>query len=566
MAERILVVGGARSGKSAFAESILARTPTVVYVAACSDADAGTDPEMAARIAAHQARRPPSWHTVDLDVAARGDRLADAVRQAPPDAGILVDALGGWVTGRMEAHRLWAPAGVEVAPLRATDRAGIDAIAGELAAFWRVAAGHPGGPVVVVAEQAGAGLVPTDPSIRRWLDVLGDCVQRLAADADRVLLVVAGRALELPARSQTSQSPGVWCAQTPHVPPAPALRMHGDRMVHAGALDFAVNVHGERPPPHVLAALDAAAANGARYPDDSPARSAAARRHGRAPAEILACAGAAEAFWVLSRVLRARLAAVVHPGFTEPEAALRAAGVPVMHVHRRADEGWALDPAAVPDDADVVVLANPTNPTGVLDPPERIAVLCRPGRVVLVDEAFMDFVPDPTVSLAGRRDLPGLAVTRSVTKLWGLAGIRAGYLVAPDGLVARCGDARQPWAVSAPALAALCACIDDEAYRLAVCAEVAAARRRLADALRRLPGVQTWDSVANFLLLRVPDGPQVVGALRERGVAVRRSTFPGLDENHLRITVRDDERNRLLVDALGGALQPLRAVRAGTLA
>ncbi len=93
---------------------------------------------------------------------------------------------------------------------------------------------------------------------------------------------------------------------------------------------------------------------------------------------------------------------------------------------RRPDDGWALHPDEVPADADLVIVGNPNNPTGTLDDPDRVAALCRPGRVTVVDEAFVDFVADPTASSASRRDLPGLVVVRSVTKLWGWPGSAPG--------------------------------------------------------------------------------------------------------------------------------------------
>lgn len=528
MAERILVLGGTRSGKSAVAEALLAHEDVVRYVAT---ATAGDD-ELAARIAAHRARRPAGWETVETA------DLAGAVRTAPPAASVLVDDLGGWLL----AHDL-----SDAAPLL-----------GEAEAFWTAAAVHAGERVVVVADESGLGITPADPLSRRWLDVAGDVVQLLSAAADRVLLVVAGRALDLPSppgteypiagipfpEEQEPRDGGFGSGQ---------LAAHGDAMAPAGALDFAVNVHG-RPPAHVAAAL--AAADPSAYPDPGAAVSAVASRFARPENEVLPVAGAAEAFWLLARVAAARLAVCVHPSFTAPEQALRSAGVAVTRVYRRGADGWVLHPDVVPAAADLVVVGNPNNPTGTLDPADRIAALCRPGRLTVVDEAFMDFVVDEGASVASRRDLPGLIVVRSATKLWALAGVRAGALLAPPGLVARLRRARQPWPVSAAALAALVVVSGDDEHRRGVAAAVAVERRRLAALLARR--VQVYDSAANFLLLRVPNGPAVHARLLERGVAVRPSTFPGLDADHLRVAVRDQAANDRLVAALDDVLSPTR--------
>src|SRR5690606_36327675 len=102
---------------------------------------------------------------------------------------------------------------------------------------------------------------------------------------------------------------------------------------------------------------------------------------------------------LLARALQPRHAVVVHPQFTEPEAALRAAGHRVDRVVL--PPPYHLDPALVPATADLVVLGNPTNPTSVVHPADTVASLARPGRVLVVDEAFADTIhPDP-VELAG---------------------------------------------------------------------------------------------------------------------------------------------------------------------
>ena len=138
----------------------------------------------------------------------------------------------------------------------------------------------------------------------------------------------------------------------------------------------------------------------------------------------------------------------MHPQFTEPHAALEQAGHRVTPVVL--PEPFTLDPAAIPEDADLVVIGNPTNPTGVLHPADEVRALLRPGRVVVVDEAFMDCVPGKTQSLAGVR-LPGLVVLRSLTKHWGIPGIRAGYVVGDALVVAGLALNQTPWSVGATA-------------------------------------------------------------------------------------------------------------------
>lgn len=338
------------------------------------------------------------------------------------------------------------------------------------------------------------------------------------------------------------------------------LRHHGDVDAEPGLADFAVNVRLDRPPAWLRARLATALDDLGRYPaasHDTAAREAAAARHGRRPDEVLVLGGAAEGFALLP-ALRPTLAAVVHPSFTEPEVALAGAGVPVHRVALSAGDGWALRPDLVPDAADLVVLGNPTNPTSALHPAAAIRALARPGRVLVVDEAFADAVPGEPESLAGAADVPGLLVLRSLTKTWGLAGLRAGYALGAPDLLASLARHRPQWPVGTLVLAAVEACSAPSAVAEADLGAraLAADRASLADALAALPGVEVAGPAHGpFLLLRVPDGERVRYALRERGVAVRRGdTFPGLTPDHLRVTVRSPDRCVPLLAALRASL------------
>lgn len=326
------------------------------------------------------------------------------------------------------------------------------------------------------------------------------------------------------------------------------LRHHGDAEVRddgARLIDLAVNVRAGTPPAwlreHIAGSLGGLAA----YPDGRAARAAVAARHGVPVERVLLTAGAAEAFVLLARALKVRRPVVVHPQFTEPEAALRDAGHSVDRVLLRAEDGFRLDPALVPEDADLVVIGNPTNPTSILHPADTIARLARPGRTLVVDEAFMDAVPDEREALAGRTDVPGLVVLRSLTKTWGLAGLRIGYVLAAPETVAELERAQPLWPVSTPALAAAEVCVSGRA--LAEAAE--AARRIAADRAHLVAGLDEFGSdgvrvvtpaEGPFVLVRVGRAGAVRGHLRGLGYAVRRGdTFPGLGEEWLRVAVRD---------------------------
>lgn len=570
-----LLIGGTRSGKSARAEQIASTTGLPVCYLATAD---GSDPHMAQRIADHAARRPTEWETIEV-----GDDLARVLEDTQRKC-VLLDGLGVWIAGVLHRAGVFDGIGDSAASARAGagDAAGGARIAAQTeAARARIAAQidrllaacEGPEPVIVVAEQAGAGLLPADSASRLWLDLLGESVQRLSRAAERVELIVAGRALALHAGAASAASPGsealdasvpvapASVAHTPLVPDVDAcpggeqLRRHGDEDVRPGDTDHAVNVIAGGPPGWLRRALhEALEGQAGRYPDERAACAALASMHERAPDEVVPTNGAAEALWLLPAALCPRLAACVHPAFTEAEAALRAHRVPVVRVIREPGAGLALDPEAVPEGADLVIVGNPASPCGTLTPADTLLALRRPGRVLVVDEAFMSLVPGEPGSLAGER-LDDVIVVRSLTKALSIPGLRAGYALAGAKLAGRLRGVRPPWSANALALAALRAA----AARPDALAEIAQRaqdeREDLAERLHAIPGVRLWSGAANFCLIEVPDGPTVLGALRDRAIAVRpAASFPGLGASHLRITARDAAANARLATALQEAV------------
>lgn len=323
--------------------------------------------------------------------------------------------------------------------------------------------------------------------------------------------------------------------------PRAAARYHGDQAAVPGMLDFAVNVRGAEPPSWLVDRLTARLVDLGRYPsaaDEQRATEAVAARHGRRVDEVALLAGGAEGFALLAN-LRPRLAALIAPSFTEPEAALAAAGVPFRHVVL--PPPYALAGARVPDEADLVVVGNPTNPTSVLHDRDQILALRRPGRIVVVDEAFADAVPGEPESVAGLV-LPDVVVLRSLTKTWSLAGLRVGYALGAPEVLERLTARRAHWPLGTLQLEAVTACCAPEAV-----AEAEAGARRLA-ALRtemvsglRAAGIEVVDGCAPFVLMRVADAELARKQLDSKGIAVRRcDTFVGLEGDYLRAAVRPE--------------------------
>jgi adenosylcobinamide kinase/adenosylcobinamide-phosphate guanylyltransferase len=168
----VLVLGGARSGKSLYAEQLLARERGGVYLA-CGTVPDGSDPEWDERIATHRARRPDTWQTVEtLDVA------STLVSRGP---AVLIDCVTTWLAGTMDDLEIWSD-DTPGAPTRLADA--VD----EFVDAWSKAERR----VIAVSNEIGSGVVPATPSGRRFRDELGVLNTRLAAASDQVWLVTAG--------------------------------------------------------------------------------------------------------------------------------------------------------------------------------------------------------------------------------------------------------------------------------------------------------------------------------------------------------------------------------------
>lgn len=328
------------------------------------------------------------------------------------------------------------------------------------------------------------------------------------------------------------------------------LRHHGDADALPGLVDLAVNVRPGTPPRWLrdrLAAVDLA-----RYPDQDAAVKAVAARHGRSPGEVLLTSGAAEAFVLIARAMQPRFPVVIHPQFTEPEVALGAAGYDVRRLVL--EPPFALDTRLVPAEADLVMVGNPTNPTSVLHHRDAVRALVRPHRLVVVDEAFADCDPDEAHSLAEDQSV---VVVRSLTKTWGLAGVRAGYVLAGAAVIERLRAAQPHWPVNALAIEACIACSTPQAIAesRAWAVRLAAEREQLVTLLAALPGAAvTGNPRASFVLVRT-GRPEIWNPLRDKGFAVRRGdTFPGLGPDWIRVAVRDEKTSTLFVHALREAL------------
>jgi threonine-phosphate decarboxylase len=335
----------------------------------------------------------------------------------------------------------------------------------------------------------------------------------------------------------------------------------------ASILDFSANINPLGMPPEVMRIARESLGDAVHYPeiDASTLTAALAEYHGIPEENLIPGSGSTELLYLFPRVLRPRRALVLTPAFTEYERSLNQAGTGLDIYPLVPETGFRVEPERLLQrlaaDTDLILLANPGNPTGSPIPPEtieEIAHAVREQAIVAVDEAFVDFCPQ--FSVLPRLCVHGnLYVFRSLTKFYAIPGLRAGYLAGPARGISHLKAAREPWALSTPALAGATACLAQEDYRRKTLEEVPLLRDSLAEGLSTL-GLTVFPSAANFLLARLEGKGQtaalLVKGLKPQGILIRDcSNFPPLDSRYIRVAVRSEDENRRLLEAMGEVLR-----------
>lgn len=358
-----------------------------------------------------------------------------------------------------------------------------------------------------------------------------------------------------------SQAAGLY----PYIPGKPIEQLLREKGL-ASAVKLASNENPYGPSPKAIEAIRQAAAGVHLYPDgDGTALKAAlAAHHGVEVGRILLGNGSNEVLSMLIRAFAGPGDEVVYSrrGFIVYALAAQASGAKGIAVAEADGLAHDLDAmaAAVNARTKVVCLANPNNPTGTLHDNEAIQdFLDKLPRelVVILDEAYYEFVADTLGDSVARLSHPGLVVSRTFSKAYGLAGLRIGYAVADAGLVAVVNRFREPFNLNLPAQAAACAALADLDWVMDKVAAVNAERLRLEGYLAArdlLAGV----SYGNFVLLRHAEAKRIWAALEDRGVITRPLAPYGMSDV-LRISVGTPEENTRLCTVLAEVLAGLPA-------
>ena len=336
-------------------------------------------------------------------------------------------------------------------------------------------------------------------------------------------------------------------------------------------LDFSASIVPGGPSPRVAQAIASAIGDPEElraYPDlDSHALRAALANYTGVPAtNIVVSNGMVPLLSAMLRSTGVQRCMLPVPAFGEYRRTLEREGVAVETWPLTETTGFQLDlerlvAQCVERECDVLLLTNPHNPTGAVVQAEKLSAAVlraqRCGIRILLDEAFIDFVPQESIS-AHVQELANLVVFRSVTKFFAIAGLRVAYMIAPKQMVSAVKERLAPWPISTLAAVGAIAALGDKAWIANTLVRNRQKRETLAQNLAAL-GLTVYPAGANFLFFRLghEHGNRNVWErlILDHGVVVRNcATFETLDQTYFRVAVLGSKENQRLIRALGTIL------------
>lgn len=327
-------------------------------------------------------------------------------------------------------------------------------------------------------------------------------------------------------------------------------------------LDFSANINPLGMPESLKQAIVAQLSCAERYPDVDyqQLHQALAAHHGVPAAWCLAGNGETESIFTLVHGLKPRRAMVVAPGFAEYRRALETLDCEIETFALHEADGWQLTSRlieALTPELDCLFLCTPNNPTGLL--PERALLLAVAERCnalniqLILDEAFIDFIPGEQGFIPLLAQNPHIWVLRSLTKFYAIPGLRLGYLLNSDEqAVARLRRHQMPWSINAFAALAGEIVLNDREYQQRTWRWLDEEGARFYRALEKMPGLKVYPGRANYLFLRCERAEiELQYALLQRRILIRScSNYPGLDARYFRVAIRSEAENQQLLDAL----------------
>ncbi|MBT3290306.1 MAG: cobyric acid synthase [Victivallales bacterium] len=333
-------------------------------------------------------------------------------------------------------------------------------------------------------------------------------------------------------------------------------------------LDLSANINPLGPPPWLRSQVNRHLADVANYPSPraSELTAAIARAFGIEATTVVAGNGSSELLYAILRALAPERAIIPCPAYGDYAVAAELGGADVLPVILSLEDGFAVDFEALASLAragDVLVLGRPVNPTGTVPPAARIRQLAAelPKCTLLVDEAFADFLGDEDTLLGGRP--PNVVVLRSMTKFYGIPGLRLGFAVADDVLAEAFRRQIPPWSVNTLARSVGIAALQDTGYAKESRRCVAEYRVAMELGLAEFQTLNVFPGRANYVLVQRRDGGSARtladALLCGHRIAIRVcDNYTGLDDTFFRVAVRGPEETERFLEALDECLEQRR--------
>ena len=327
---------------------------------------------------------------------------------------------------------------------------------------------------------------------------------------------------------------------------------HGDDLYKYGkkiVSNFSSNVYNRIDHSGLYQRLNERLSTICSYPEPMPysLESEIARRYSLTPRQVCVTNGATEAIYLIAQVFQGRISAVLGPTFSEYADACR------VHRHK-VKPFYSLD--ALPEDAELVWICNPNNPTGEVRNKEDLKALVdsHPDKLFIFDQSYEYFTLKSLLGIKEAASFPNVILLHSMTKQYAIPGLRVGYFTASEGLTDDVRCRRMPWSVNSLAIEAAKYLLEEGDGISADIPQLLAERERLTNLLLATGMLEIWPTDTHYMLIKLRMGK--AAALKDflavnHGILIRdASNFEGLDERFFRIDTQTPEENDKLVKAI----------------
>ena len=327
---------------------------------------------------------------------------------------------------------------------------------------------------------------------------------------------------------------------------------HGDDLYKYGkkiVSNFSSNVYNRIDHSGLYQRLNERLSTICSYPEPMPysLESEIARRYSLTPRQVCVTNGATEAIYLIAQVFQGRISAVLGPTFSEYADACR------VHRHK-VKPFYSLD--ALPEDAELVWICNPNNPTGEVRNKEDLKALVdsHPDKLYIFDQSYEYFTLKSLLGIKEAASFPNVILLHSMTKQYAIPGLRVGYFTASEGLTDDVRCRRMPWSVNSLAIEAAKYLLEEGDGISADIPQLLAERERLTNLLLATGMLEIWPTDTHYMLIKLRMGK--AAALKDflavnHGILIRdASNFEGLDERFFRIATQTPEENDKLVKAI----------------